>query len=141
MSLLLGLFTFLLVIISLFMVLVILAQRAKSDGGVGAALGGGMAEAAFGAESGNVLTKATTWAAVAFFVISFGLYLGHLHQHRVAKSEQQNALPAVPVLSTPAGEAPLVLPEPATPAPAVETTPAASESTTAPEATGTAPSP
>jgi len=130
MTLLLGIFTFFLVLISFFMVLVILAQRAKSDGGVGAALGGGVTEAAFGAQSGNVLSRATTYAAVAFFILSFGLYLGHLHQHRVQLNEAPEGLPVMPELTAPGTSNELVLPEsftfpmPETPAPApLETTP------------------
>jgi preprotein translocase subunit SecG len=84
-----------LVVVSLFMVLVILMQRAKSDGGVGAALGGGMAESAFGGETANVLTKATQVGAVMFFVLAFGLYLGRLHQHRSAVASPESMLPSV----------------------------------------------
>ncbi len=116
MSLLVGIFTFVLVLISLFMVLIILAQRAKSDGGVGAALGGGMAEAAFGGESGNVLSKATTWAAATFFVLSFGLYLGHLHLHKRDLRENPQTLPDVPELVAPAAAEPSVSAEPVEPA-------------------------
>jgi preprotein translocase subunit SecG len=63
MSILIGIATFILILISIFMVLVVLAQKAKSDGGVGAAMGSGVTEATFGAETGNVLTKATINAA------------------------------------------------------------------------------
>ena len=38
MSLLIGILTFILVLTSLFLVLVVLMQRAKSDGGMGSAL-------------------------------------------------------------------------------------------------------
>eukprot|EP01034_Spumella_vulgaris_P013635 gene13635-17407_t len=48
MSIVLGILTFALIVLSLFLVLIVLAQKAKSDGGVGAAMGGGMTEAAFG---------------------------------------------------------------------------------------------
>lgn len=94
MSLLLTLLTFVLVVISLLMVLLILMQRAK-DGGVGAALGGGIAEATLGGEAGNVLSKATTYGAVLFFVIAFGLYLGRIHQDRTAKAEPAPAMPSL----------------------------------------------
>jgi preprotein translocase subunit SecG len=79
MNLLIGIFTFVLILVSGFMVLVVLMQKAKNDGGVGAALGGGAAEATFGAETGNVLTKATINAAIAFFVLSLLLYMGHIY--------------------------------------------------------------
>ena len=80
MSILLVVLTFILILISLFLILVVLAQKAKSDGGMGAAMGGGMAEATFGAETGNVLSKATINAAVAFFILSCALYLGRIYQ-------------------------------------------------------------
>lgn len=93
MSILIGILTFVLILISLFMVLVVLAQKAK-DGGVGAAMGGGAAEAAFGAETGNVLSKATINASIAFFVLSFVLYLGHIYQRKHAAANG-GALPAI----------------------------------------------
>lgn len=67
--------TFVLILVSLFLVLVILMQRGSSSGGMGAAFGGGVAESAFGAETTNILTKATKWAAFAFFILSLVLYL------------------------------------------------------------------
>lgn len=92
MNLLIGIFTFILILVSIFMVLVVLAQKSKNDGGMGAALGGGAAEATFGAETGNVLTKATINAAIAFFVLSFLLYLGHIYV-RAHSGPAEGALP------------------------------------------------
>src|SRR4051812_8378906 len=123
MSILIGILTFILIIVSAFLVLVVLAQKAKSDGGMGAAMGGGMAEAAFGAETGNVLTNATIKASIAFFVLSFALYLGHIYQHKHPVNTGAGALPNIPVTSAPATPAPApaanttVAPQPA-PAPA-----------------------
>lgn len=54
-------------------------QKPSSNAGMGAALGGGAAEQAFGGEATNVLTRGTIYAIIAFFVISFGLYLGNLY--------------------------------------------------------------
>lgn len=118
MSIVLGILTFVLILISVFLILVVLAQKAKSDGGVGAALGGGMTESAFGADTGNVLSKATINAAIAFFVLSFGLYLGHIYQ-RAHATQNADALPTIVVppaattTTTPAPEATA----PAAPAP------------------------
>jgi preprotein translocase subunit SecG len=70
--------TFVLILVSLFLVLVILMQRGSSSGGMGAAFGGGVAESAFGAETTNILTKATKWAAFAFFIIALALYLMYM---------------------------------------------------------------
>ncbi|MEZ5277373.1 MAG: preprotein translocase subunit SecG [Opitutaceae bacterium] len=106
MSLLLGIFTFILIIVSLFMMLVILMQRSKSDGGLGASLGGGMAESTFGAETNTVLFNATRNAAIAFFVLSFGLYLGHLwvrNHAEVADSGLPDAAPALSPVGTEVG--------------------------------------
>lgn len=119
MSIVIGIFTFVLILLSLFLVLVVLAQKAK-DGGVGAALGGGATEAAFGAETGNVLSKATINGAIAFFVLSFLLYLGHIYQ-RGRPAAAGDALPTIeapPAPATPAeaaAGAPLTLPAPVAP--------------------------
>ena len=117
MSILIGIFTFILILISLFLVLVVLAQKAKSDGGMGAAMGGGMAEATFGAETGNVLSKSTINAAIAFFIISFGLYLAQVYQHKHAGQDSSGRLPSIAAPATPAST-------PATPASAQPSAPA-----------------
>lgn len=130
MSILIGIATFILIIISLFLILVVLAQKAKSDGGMGAAMGGGMAEAAFGAETGNVLSKATINASIAFFVLSFLVYLGHVYQHKHSTSTG-GALPNIPVTTLPAAPAAAPAPSATTPAP-VTTAPATSAPATTP---------
>lgn len=112
MSVLLTILTFILILVSLFLVLVVLAQKSK-DGGMGAALGGGAAEAAFGAETGNVLSKSTIYAAITFFVLAFGLYLGRIYERKHAGLAAGNALPnitapAAPVTTAPEAGAPAV---------------------------------
>jgi preprotein translocase subunit SecG len=119
MSVLLAIFTFVLILVSLFLILVVLMQKAKSDGGMGAAMGGGMAEATFGADTGNVLSKATINGAIIFFVLSFGLYLGWIYQ--VKHVGKTSALPtiAAPLTPAPLPAAPaqgITVPGPATPA-------------------------
>lgn len=74
-TLLISLLTLVLLLISAFIVLVILMQRTSQNGGMGAALGGGAAESAFGSDTNNILTKATIYGTIAFFVVSLGLYL------------------------------------------------------------------
>lgn len=123
MTVLIAIFTFVLILVSLFMVLLVLMQKAKNDGGMGAALGGGAAEATFGADTGNVLTKATINAAVAFFVLSLGLYLGHIYVRNHAAAAAGSALPTI--------DAPLV---PATAPAATDAEPAV----TLPETSGSA---
>lgn len=97
MNLLIGIFTFVLILVSLFLVLLVLMQKAKNDGGMGAALGGGATEATFGADTGNVLTKATINSAIAFFVLSLLLYLGHIHVRNSAAEAAGSALPTIDV--------------------------------------------
>lgn len=91
MTLLIGFLTVLLVLATLFMVLIILMQRPRSDSGLGAALGGGgAAESAFGAETGNILSRSTIYCAIVFFVASFGLYLSHMYvNHRGVEDSDQ----------------------------------------------------
>ena len=101
MSIVLGILTFILILVSLFLMIVILAQQAKSDGGMGAALGGGMAEATFGADTGNVLSKATINAAIAFFVLAFGLYLFRIHELK-HPANPGTGLPAIALPALPA---------------------------------------
>lgn len=136
MSIVIWLLTFVLVLLSVFLVLVVLMQKSKSDGGVGAALGGGMTEATFGADTGNVLATLTRNGAIAFFVLSFGLYLAHIYQHRSDREKvtlptiaAPAAAPAAPATTPAAGTgteaAPvIVLPNteaaPTAPAPAAE---------------------
>mgnify|MGYP000535104213 CR=1 FL=1 len=116
MSILLGILTFVLIIVSIFLVLVVLAQKSK-DGGMGAALGGGAAEAAFGADTANVLTKVTKYLAILFFSLAFALYLGRIYERSAAQAAAGSALPTIAVPATipaaPATAAPAKAPEPA----------------------------
>ena len=100
MSIILGIGTAALILTSLLLILLVLAQKAKSDGGMGAAMGGGMAEATFGADTGNVLSKATINASIVFFVLSIALYLGRIYEIKHS-SGSSGMLPtiAVPVTS------------------------------------------
>ena len=42
---------------------------------MGAALGGGAAESAFGSDTTNILTKGTIYGIIAFFLVALGLFL------------------------------------------------------------------
>jgi preprotein translocase subunit SecG len=119
MSILLGISTFVLILTSVFLILLVLAQKAKSDGGMGAAMGGGMAEATFGADTGNVLSKATINAAIVFFVLSFALYLGRIYERKHAASSNGAALPVISAPAAPAASK--SAPAPAVPAAALPT--------------------
>ena len=119
MSILLAILTIVLIFISLFLALVVLAQKAKNDGGMGAAMGGGMAEAAFGADTSNVLSKLTINGAIAFFILAFAIYLGRIYERNHAKAAG-DALPTIAAPATvktgPSTPTPLVVPKTATPA-------------------------
>ncbi|HTJ78825.1 MAG TPA: preprotein translocase subunit SecG [Rariglobus sp.] len=125
MSILIGIFTVVLLFTSLFLIFVVLMQKAKADGGMGAALGGGATEAAFGADTSNVLTKATIRSAIVFFVLCFGLYLAQIYMVKHQKASGGT----LPTIAAPAAVAP---------APAADTAKAAPETTPAPAAPATA---
>ena len=60
------------VIVCLLLILLTLMQRPKNEG-LGAAFGGGMTDNLFGAQTSNVLAKATRILGTAFFVITLVL--------------------------------------------------------------------
>ncbi len=98
MSLLISVFTFVLILVSVFLILVVLMQKAKPGGGV-TAMGISIVESTFGIETGNMLSKATINATIAFFLISFGLYLATIYQ---AKHHGPNDPKLPAVIATPA---------------------------------------
>jgi preprotein translocase subunit SecG len=127
MNILLGVLTVILIFVALFLIMIVLMQKAKNDGGMGAAMGGGMAEAAFGADTSNVLSKATINASIAFFVLAFALYLGRIYQ-RAHAAAGGDSLPTI--------TAPATQPATTTPAPTDSTTPAnPAPATPAPDST------
>ena len=85
-TLFISLLTLVLLLISGFVILLVLMQRTSQSGGMGAALGGGAAESAFGSETNNVLTKATIYSIVAFFLVALGLFL--IYQSKAADRMQ-----------------------------------------------------
>ena len=109
-NILISLLTFVLILISLFLVLVILMQRANTNSGMGSAFGGGVTESAFGAETTNVLVRATKWSAIAFFIIALVLYLLFMSREGRASKSVDTDLPDIPVLeeTVPAEEVPVV---------------------------------
>jgi preprotein translocase subunit SecG len=77
-----GILTFLLVIVCVFLCLLILAQKPKKDTGGGLAFGGAATDALFGAGSGDLFTKMTKYATVAFFVIVLFLSILNAQQSK-----------------------------------------------------------
>src|SRR5471030_14594 len=80
---------FLYVIDCIFMGFVIMMQRSKQEG-LGAAFGGGFTESIWGAQTSNVLVKATVWAAIFFFILSISL--ARLYSTRAALVEKGSAV-------------------------------------------------
>ncbi len=101
------LLTFFLVLDCVFLGLLILMQLPKKEAGLGgAAFGGGAVDALVGAGAGNVLTKATKWAAIMFFVLVIVLSLLY------TKSKTRDSVIVKEGLeSTPVKTAPAVLPK------------------------------
>lgn len=94
-SILLILFLSALILLSFFIVLIVLMQRTSS--GVGEALGGSATESAFGAQSGNVLTRWTIYSTVVFFILAFGLYLWYMARYERRQAASAGALPELVV--------------------------------------------
>ena len=110
------------------MCLVIMMQRSKQEG-LGAAFGGGFTESVWGAQTSNVLVKATVYAAVLFFCLS--ITLARLYSHRAAILEQGSPVQqellkpvAAPATAAPATTLPATNASTATPAPVAPVAPA-----------------
>ena len=141
-----GVLTFVMVVDSLALILLVLIQLPKKEAGAGLAFGGAATDALFGAGSGNVLTKITKYAAGTFFVLAIVLSLMQSAHYRSSSTAFRNAIE-----HSPAPAAPGVLPPTTAPrAPASQpTVPPAStnllalppqvEATNAPAAPATAP--
>jgi preprotein translocase subunit SecG len=79
MTFIIGLLTFVLLLVCIALIFLVLIQLPKKEAGIGVAFGGGATDALFGAGSGTVLTKATKYAAVAFFALA--VLIGWMHSH------------------------------------------------------------
>ena len=99
------------VVVALLMLLVILMQRPRSEG-LGAAFGGGVTENIFGAQTTNVLVKATAWLAAIFFALTFTLSVLYAHKtsgdsglRRELMKEQAGANPSPLPATSPSSSA------------------------------------
>ena len=72
MSILIGFLYVIEVVVCLLLAGIILLQKPK-EGGLGGVIGGGMAEAAFGADAGNVLIKGTIILGTVFLLNTLAL--------------------------------------------------------------------
>jgi preprotein translocase subunit SecG len=125
MHVLIVLLTIIEVVVCLLIIGLVLIQRSKGEG-INAAIGGGMGEAIFGAQVGNVVTRTTVILGLVFLINTIGLTLA-LTKNRgpssgsvmddVAGRAPPPSAPAAPVPAAP--EAPLSggVAAPAAPAP------------------------
>jgi len=87
-------------IVALCLIGLVLIQQGKGAD-MGASFGAGSSATIFGSSgSGNFLTKATTWLAIAFFAIS--LVLGNLTANRIKSTDEWNNLDSATEQSIPA---------------------------------------
>jgi len=89
------LLTFLLVLDSLVLTLLILIQLPKKDAGIGQAFGTSTPDALFGAGSGTALTKITKYAATFFLAVTFLLAILHVNAVKSQDKSFENRVKAV----------------------------------------------
>ena len=122
MSILIGFLYVIEVVVCLLLAGVVLLQKPK-EGGLGGVIGGGMAEAAFGADAGNVLIKATAILGAIFLLNT--LALARFTSTVNSKSVMSSVYAPAPVQQAPAMPAPEMPAAPAVPAaPAAPAAPA-----------------
>lgn len=101
MSFLIGLLSFVLFLVCLFLGLLVLIQLPKKEAGMGQAFGGAATDALFGAGSGNALTQMTKYAAGAFLILCLvisvlGKQAGKAKTERVRQQLAQTAPSSTP---------------------------------------------
>ena len=123
MNILIGFLYVVEVAVCLLLALVVMLQKPK-EGGLGGVIGGGMAEAAFGADAGNVLIKVTVWLGAIFLIntlvlarLTSTIHTKTLMNDVAAPAPIQQQLPDLPAANIPA---PAPAPAPAAPAPAAK---------------------
>lgn len=90
-----------LLLLCAWLILLILMQKPSANAGMGAALGGGAAESAFGGEASNVLTRWTVCGVVGFFVLTLLLSLSQIYRHHHGESKKELAPMAEEVVEAP----------------------------------------
>ena len=137
MGILIGLLSFLLVLVCLFLGLLVLIQLPKKEAGMGMAFGSGAVDTLLGAGAGSALTSITKWTGGVFLGLCILLaWLGNMKSSsgsaakavREAVSRSEAAAPssaanALISLTNAAPKAP-ASPVPAAPAPAAPAAPA-----------------
>ena len=118
------------VVVCILLAMVVMLQKPK-EGGLGGAIGGGMMEAALGADAGNVLIRTTAVLGAIFLINTLALarLTSTVHSRSLMAREAEPVVetaPAAPALPEQAPELPA--------APEAPTTPASAEAPAAPEA-------
>ena len=90
-----------LLLLCAWLILLILMQKPSANAGMGAALGGGAAESAFGGEASNVLTRWTVFGVIGFFVLTLTLSLAQIYRHHHNENKKELAPMAEEVAETP----------------------------------------
>ena len=144
MSIVIGLLYVVEVAVCLLLALAVMLQKPK-DGGLGGVIGGGMAEAAFGADAGNVLIKVTIWLGAIFLIntlvlarLTSTIHTKTLMNDAATPAPIQQQLPELPAANIPA---PAPAPAPAAPAPAAKPAAPVPAPAPAPAAKPAAPAP
>ena len=121
------------VVVCILLGMVVMIQKPK-EGGLGGAIGGGMMEAALGADAGNVLIRTTAILGAVFLLNTLILarLTSTVHSRSLMAREAEPVvetapaapalpeMPALPAAETPAAPAPAA---PAAPAPVAPATP------------------
>ena len=94
MNIVIFLLSFIMVISSLFLILLVLVQLPKKEAGLGQAFGSSATDALFGPGSGNMLTKMTKWTAVIFFSLTLFIWVLQGHNARAKGIDPRSRLTA-----------------------------------------------
>lgn len=94
MNIVIFLLSFILVLSSLFLILLVLVQLPKKEAGLGQAFGSGATDALFGPGSGNMLTKMTKWTAAIFFTLTIFIWVLQGHNARAKGIDPRSKLTA-----------------------------------------------
>ena len=92
MSIILALLTFVMFILALGIIGLVLLQKSSGQQGLGAAICGGVADEAFGAETYSILSNISQIATIIYFVLAFVLYLGYQSMYADEESAEGTGL-------------------------------------------------
>ena len=70
------------------LILLILMQKPSANSGMGAALGGGAAESAFGGEAPKVLTRWTVYGISSYFLLTLALSIAQIYRYHQSKKAE-----------------------------------------------------